>query len=284
MYRFALRPWWIVSHIFVLTLIVVMINLGFWQLRRLDEKQAINAQIEERSGGEPIPIDAVVSPDDPVSVGEGVEWENVTASGRYDEEGQVLVRSRSRDGRPGFWVLTPLTDDSTSVAVLRGWVPFLEETDGSDVEISTPTGEVAATGLVQRSYSPPKPAGDEIITVAHADLEWLDEQVAADLYPVAIQLETQDPAQTGDYPVALGPPDLTEGPHLGYAAQWFIFSIIAIVGYPIILRKVALQKQREKRAEVQPVDDGTGTATAGKGPRLVEEARPAGAGPGTSNA
>ena len=33
-YRFALAPKWIVSHLFVLALIITMINLGLWQLRR----------------------------------------------------------------------------------------------------------------------------------------------------------------------------------------------------------------------------------------------------------
>ena len=36
---------WLLSHLFVLTMIVVMVNLGFWQLRRLDERQASNAAI-----------------------------------------------------------------------------------------------------------------------------------------------------------------------------------------------------------------------------------------------
>ena len=44
-YRFALRPKWLLSHVLVLALVVVMINLGFWQLRRLDEKKAHNASV-----------------------------------------------------------------------------------------------------------------------------------------------------------------------------------------------------------------------------------------------
>ena len=39
-YRFALRPKWILSHLFVVALVVLMINLGFWQLRRLDQRRA----------------------------------------------------------------------------------------------------------------------------------------------------------------------------------------------------------------------------------------------------
>ena len=38
MYTFLLKPKWIGFHLLCLTAIVVMINLAFWQLRRLDEK------------------------------------------------------------------------------------------------------------------------------------------------------------------------------------------------------------------------------------------------------
>ena len=45
--------------------------------------------------------------------------------------------------------------------------------------------------------------------------------------------------------VPVPPPELYEGPHLGYAAQWFIFSTIALVGYPIVLRRVVIRRGKE---------------------------------------
>ena len=54
MYRFLWRPAWIVSHILVLGLIIAMVNLGLWQLRRLDEKQARNELIEQNTAAEPL--------------------------------------------------------------------------------------------------------------------------------------------------------------------------------------------------------------------------------------
>jgi len=37
--RFWLRPKWIVGHLLCLFLIVLFVNLGFWQLRRLHSRQ-----------------------------------------------------------------------------------------------------------------------------------------------------------------------------------------------------------------------------------------------------
>lgn len=40
-------------------------------------------------------------------------------------------------------------------------------------------------------------------------------------------------------------PELSEGPHLSYAVQWFIFATIALVGYPLVLRRVIQRRGKE---------------------------------------
>ena len=49
MYRFLLKPRWILSHIFVLVVVGMMINFGFWQLNRLDERiNRLEVRLDER--------------------------------------------------------------------------------------------------------------------------------------------------------------------------------------------------------------------------------------------
>ncbi|MDZ7733753.1 MAG: SURF1 family protein [Acidimicrobiia bacterium] len=179
MYRFLLRPSWLLSHVLVVLLVVVLFNLGFWQLRRLDERQASNALIESRTTEEVVPVGRLVDADDAVSVGDDVRWRRVEASGTYELDEQVLLRSRSLNGQPGFWVLTPLdlASGEGTVVVNRGWVPFRAETDGSDVDIPAPEGEVAVSGLARESVGGATPAGDAQLTVDHVDLEWFDERL-----------------------------------------------------------------------------------------------------------
>lgn len=59
-------------------------------------------------------------------------------------------------------------------------------------------------------------------------------------------------AATG-YPVALPPPELDNGPHLGYAIQWFIFATIGLVGWGTLLLRGGSgsggPKQREESHE-----------------------------------
>ena len=93
-YRFALRPKWILSHIFVLALVVAMISAGFWQLRRLDEKRERNERIETRTAQPVVPVEDLmgVGNTDTDGVGE-VEYRRVEAVGEYLLDDQVLVLS-----------------------------------------------------------------------------------------------------------------------------------------------------------------------------------------------
>lgn len=237
-------------------MVVVMVNLGFWQLRRLDEKRDLNARVDARQAQPVEPVAEIVDPGAAVDDPEVVRAEHRTASARgtYLPDSVVVV-NRSYNGAAGGWVLTPLDlGDGTAVVVNRGFIGF--DRSGDLVAPDPPRGTVEVTGLVrltQRrgSIGPTDPAEGVLSQLARADLERYQRQVEVDLLPVYLQLVTSDPAEVtaGDGPVLvpLDPPEPGEGPHLGYALQWFTFSTIAVVGYPLILRRVAQQEARERR-------------------------------------
>ena len=45
-YRFLTRPGWIVFHVVVVLLVILMVNLSFWQLRRLHERRSFNSEVQ----------------------------------------------------------------------------------------------------------------------------------------------------------------------------------------------------------------------------------------------
>jgi surfeit locus 1 family protein len=263
-WRFARRPSWIIRHVLVAALILTMVNLGMWQLRRLDERQAHLDLLRARQEApvaevrDVVPLDAEVG-DEAVRA---VEYRSVTATGEYDPSGGVLVVNRTYEGTPGAWVVTPLVlGDGTAVAVNRGFVGFTRE--GELVAPDPPEGEVSVSGLVFRSevrgrFGPTDPGDGVLDTMARVDLDRLDEQVPYDLLPAYVQLLSSVPPEPGANPtamletpplVALGAPDLAGGPHLSYAVQWFIFSAIALIGYPVLLRRVAADEAKRLRIE-----------------------------------
>ncbi|MEJ5255984.1 MAG: SURF1 family protein [Acidimicrobiales bacterium] len=255
-YRFAWRPWWILSHLFVLGMVVLMVNLGFWQLRRLDERRAHNSTIESRQDLPPASLAELLpagTGSDADAVAE-VAYRMVTLSGSYATDQQVLVRNRTNDGLPGYWVLTPLVlDDGTAVAVNRGWVPFATTaSEGPWPQYDPPAGRVTVTGMVQEPQTraggfvggPTDPAEGRLWTLSRVDVGRLQQQVDEPLWPLYVNLRTQEPPQ-GDLPEPVPAPDLSEGPHLGYAGQWFVFATLTAIVYPLLLRRVARQRGRE---------------------------------------
>jgi surfeit locus 1 family protein len=241
-------------------LVIVMVNLGLWQLRRLDERRDFNDRVTSRQEEKVAPLAELIGVEDSTDGGEAdsLEYRTATASGTYEAADTVTVANRTLDGAPGGWVLTPLRlADGSAVVVNRGFLGF--DRDGDLVPPEPPSGTVEVTGLVQNSqtrgrFGPTDPTGEKLETLARADLDRYQAQLDYEILPVYLQLESSEPAEdeaaAGEPAlVPLEPPELDEGPHLSYAVQWFIFSAIALAGYPLILRKVARQEAAAQRAD-----------------------------------
>ncbi len=251
-WRFARTPKWLVRHVLVVVLVVVMVNLGFWQLRRLDEKKDFKALVEARQESPPEEVlglvDADTDPDDPAA--EEVAHRSVRATGTYLSDETVVVENRTKDGLPGGWVLTPLDlGGGTALLVNRGWVG-LEE--GAVPAIPPPEGTVEVEGLLLETqergrFGPRDPGEGDLEVLARVDIVRIDEQVPDRLLPAYLQLVASDPAERAVEP--LGPAEPEEGPHLSYAVQWFIFSTIAAGGYGLLLRKVAQDQAKPAAAD-----------------------------------
>lgn len=248
--RVLRRPRWLVGTVITVLLMVLFVNFGLWQLRRLDERRDRNADIEERSSRPVAPVAEVVDPEAGYDDVDDLVYRRASAEGRYDAEGEVRIRSRSLDGRPGVWVVTPLRlDDGTAVAVNRGFVPL-----STDVP-APPGGEVAVTGLLfatqeRQGIGPQDPTGRRLDELSRLDLDRLQQQYGGDLFPMWLQLaESDPPAEEGELPILLPEPERDEGPHLSYAVQWFLFAGIGAVGWPLLLRLAAAEdRQRAARA------------------------------------
>ncbi len=147
MSRYALlkSPLWIAGIVIALVTIVAFVNLGFWQLRRLEERRTINATIEARSAADPIELEEAITTygADP----EALAYRRVLVEGDYAQLEEVLVVATPLNGRPGHDVLTPLRTDSVNIAVDRGWVPI--DTEGPPVVEAAPTpGSVEVVGML----------------------------------------------------------------------------------------------------------------------------------------
>jgi cytochrome oxidase assembly protein ShyY1 len=259
-WRFVRTPKWIIRHVLVAALVAAMITAMFWQLARREEKRDHKALVEGREQEAPVEVqellDPAAAPRDPAV--EEVLYRPVTARGTYLADDTVVEENRTLNGTSGGWVLTPVDlGGGVAVVVNRGFVGF--DRAGQIVAPPAPEGPVEVEGLLfpsqhRGAFGAKDPDEGKLERLARVDLERFDQQVGEDLLPAYIQLERSRPgeppvAEGVPQVVALGPPELSEGPHFSYAVQWAIFSTIAAGGYGILLRRVARDQGREQRLE-----------------------------------
>ncbi|MEK7785020.1 MAG: SURF1 family cytochrome oxidase biogenesis protein, partial [Chloroflexota bacterium] len=130
--------------LFVIVGASVMIGLGFWQLSRLNERRALNAEIKSRLNQPSTTI-----------TGEAldtatIEYRHAIVTGAFDFSQEILLRNRSFSEISGMHLLTPLRIEGSDVAVLvdRGWIAYTASDPQTRVAYASPAGLVTLTSFV----------------------------------------------------------------------------------------------------------------------------------------
>jgi surfeit locus 1 family protein len=229
------KPRTLVIAALVLAGSAVSVRLGFWQLSRWHEKQALNAALRE----------ALAAP--PLAPGElpadSLPGRRVRLSGRYDSERQVVLTARSHEGEPGVEVVTPflLAGDSTAVLVDRGWL-YAPDAVTAHPEAFREPGARTVTGFAER----PRPGlGKPDVRPLPADsgtvygTGWIALDSLAPLLPYRLApyvvRELPDPAGPAR-PLRSAPRPYEESMHLSYAIQWFAIAGIILFGSAALAR------------------------------------------------
>ncbi|MBS0508146.1 MAG: SURF1 family protein [Proteobacteria bacterium] len=199
-------------------------SLGAWQLSRAAQKQALQALLAAREAM-PALVAGELAQARPADVA-GLLHRSVQLQGQWLPEATVYLDNRQMQGRPGFWVLTPLRLSTSQAVVLvqRGWVPrdFQERTRLPD--IATPAGEVRIHGRIAagvgRLYEfAPAGKGEGASRIRqNLDLVAYGAETGLPLLPlVVLQTGAASDGLLRDW----APIDSGVDKHYGYAFQWF---------------------------------------------------------------
>ncbi len=237
------RQWWWTT-LLVIAGMILLARLGVWQLERLEQRRAANAVIQAQLAAPPLDLNHEPPPD----TGSAARYRQVTVVGSYDIARQVFVVQQRYNERLGQHVITPLQIAGSDQAVLvnRGWIPGSD--DGLAAWPDFPvTGVVTVTGYIRPAETLPNQPRAALAVLAAPQQEWFRVDVAgiaAQLpYPL-LSFYIQQAPEADVPPASAAMPyrlslevDLSDGSHLGYAVQWFSFSLMLGVGYIYYVHK-----------------------------------------------
>lgn len=229
-------PKGVIGSLAVFVVAAFCIRLGFWQLDRLDQRQDANAALAERMDADPVSLTGTVADT------AGLRYRRVETTGTWDGARSIVLPGRAYRGVPGAYILTPLRlGDGSAILVNRGWAGAA---DGATVppELFDVSGSGRVTGIVDAFPGRGQSLAARAATAAADTFRrvWfaIDEPALRGQfpYPLVDVIVRQTPAaDVPERPIRLEPPVLDEGPHLGYAIQWFSFAVIAVVGWIAML-------------------------------------------------
>jgi surfeit locus 1 family protein len=233
------RQWWWTT-LLVLVALGVLVRLGIWQLDRRDQRRAHNAEIVQQLALPPLSLNDEPLPEDLTAL----KYRQVTVRGEYDLSGQVALTQQAWNVSPGFHLITPLViaggdQHPTAVLVDRGWLPVAELAPENWSQYDV-TGPVELTGYIRLSQTvrgAAQVSGAPQTEWYRVDVPAIQAQLPYELLPIYLQ---QVPPAGGNTALPFRgelEPDLSEGPHLSYAIQWFTFALILGAGYVYFVGK-----------------------------------------------
>ena len=202
---------------------LITARLGFWQLDRVAQKTALHQALLARAALPPLDGAALAR-----SAEGALEQQHrrVQLEGRWLAEHSIYLDNRQMNGRPGFFLVTPLLlAPGDAVLVQRGWLPRDARQRDRLAAVVTPTGVVRIEGRIAlglaRLYEF-EPAASGVIRQNLAVADYARETGLA-LRPLAVvQLAgDHDGLQRQEMP-----PVADVSKNQGYAAQWFALSAL----------------------------------------------------------
>ena len=234
----------ILFSIISVALAALFTRLGFWQISRMHERQALNAYIQSRMDSTPVSFFSLS--DDSAAT----HFRRVTVSGTPDFAREFYITEVSRNGSPGVYVVTPIRvpGHDTAVLVNRGWV---YAPDASTIEPDRwHAPDSTFEGYVDEFQHPLTRLREphHLRTINYAQISAQLPYPIADTYVVALG---NDSVVSG-VPLRIAPPPLDEGPFRSYAIQWFAFALVSIGGATFVAMKDREARRAAVRGESKP--------------------------------
>lgn len=239
--------WWLLTVVAVLAC-TATVSLGFWQLSRAEQKNALGQSMAQHAGGAAVTNEVLNATQNAATL----MHQPAELVGEWLSERTVFLDNRQMKDRVGFYVVTPLRlSNGAAVLVYRGWIArnFLDRT--ALPVLATPAGTVTVRGRIApepgKLYEPGTPSRTAIRQ--NLGIAQFSTETGLPLLPVVVMQSSADnDGLARDWPLI----NLGVDKHYGYAAQWFgIAALIAALYVWFQLLQPYLRRIKENASHVQ---------------------------------
>lgn len=215
-----------------LLVLVVLLSLGRWQLRRADEKRVLFDQFDK--GSDATRTIDVATP--PVN-----RYQHIEARGSYDPSRQILIDNMfDANGHAGYYVITPFALSGGGwLLVNRGWLPLGEsraqppsvQVSGDVRTVRGRADHLPAAGIRMGEHAPLRPPYPIVANFpTHAELQALLHETS---WSAATELLLLDSSEPDGYARRWQPPGFPPMRNVAYAVQWFGLALALAIIYGV---------------------------------------------------
>lgn len=223
----------------MLLALAVLLTLGVWQLRRLQWKQALLAEIEAAQGASAIPLARAL---EAVSRGQATGRRRVVGNCPGLEGAAILELHAIEGGAPGRrWISPCRLGEGPYAAILvdRGFVPegAVPSPARADGAARPVVGYLREQGKGSRFSPAPSADAEGAIVWYRRDAKAMGAALGSRgrVAPVFLMLESPPPV--GGLPRPAPLPTRISNNHLGYAITWFGLAAALLGVYAAMLRR-----------------------------------------------
>jgi surfeit locus 1 family protein len=218
----------VVVLVAALAMAALTARLGVWQLDRAAQKTALQSALDSRRSLPPLTVAQLAGTAETAAA---QHHRAVDVEGAWLPQFTVFLDNRQMNGRPGFYVLTPLQlADGSAVLVQRGWTPRDLQDRSRVAQPPTPSGPVVVSGRIApppaRLYDLGEDAPGPIRQ--NLDLDSFALQTRLALRPLTIVQEDRAGAIADGLQRDWSQPAANVHKHYGYAFQWFALCALVI--------------------------------------------------------
>jgi surfeit locus 1 family protein len=223
------RHWWLIL-VATTCMTVLTVRLGFWQLGRAQQKEA-TYQLEMANADLPaLGVKEFLSAS---PLAEANLQRRIEVNGQWLNQWTIFLENRTMQGKPGFWVFTPLQiAPGKALLVQRGWVARDLVYSDKLPAIDTPNGDVEVQGrwvpppsvmyeLTNKPDNLTAPRGFSTLR-QNIDVKLLSDETGLELLASVRQTGAPSEGLQRDWSSSLSGSDKNRA----YALQWFALAAL----------------------------------------------------------